>query len=71
MGKGSGSGKGGKGGGAGKSAGRSMSKAASSRIQSSAAKNPGGKTAQSGFDERAQSAADRAESKESQQQTDK
>jgi len=38
-----------------------MSKEAASRIQSAGDRNPGGKTAQSGFTERAQSTADKRE----------
>lgn len=38
-----------------------MSKEAASRIQSAGDRNPGGKTAQSGFAERAQSIADKRE----------
>jgi hypothetical protein len=75
--KGGGSGKGGsggkgggssKGGGSGKSS-SPMSKSAASRIQSVGDRNPESKTAQSGFAQRAQSAADRAENTQ-QQQTD-
>jgi hypothetical protein len=61
--KGSGGGKGGshggKGGGSGKSSSRSMSKADASRIQSASDRHPESASAKSGFDERAQSAADR------------
>jgi hypothetical protein len=61
--KGGGPGKGGsagKGGHAGKSGGRSMSKSDAARIQSAGARNQASRTARSGFDERVQSAADRA-----------
>lgn len=44
--------------GSSKSSSGGMTKEASSRIQSSGAKNPGGSTHQSGFDVRAQSTAD-------------
>jgi hypothetical protein len=62
-GKGSGSGKGG---GSGKSGG-SLSKSDASRIQSAADRHPESPSATSGFAERAQSAADRAENRETQQ----
>lgn len=41
-----------------------MSKEDASRIQSSGAKNPTGQTHESGFDRRAQSAADKNENKQ-------
>jgi hypothetical protein len=59
---------GGKGGGSGKAGGSAMSKSGAARVQSAADCSPDSKTALSGFSERAQSAADRAEN---QQQADK
>jgi hypothetical protein len=79
MAKGSGSGKGGSGGkGSGRSPGggsgkpgNTMSKSDASRIQSAADRHPDSPSATSGFAERAQSAADKAESREPQQKADK
>ncbi|GCE32144.1 hypothetical protein KDA_76280 [Dictyobacter alpinus] len=63
-GSGKGGSNGGKGSGSGKSGGSSMSKEDASRIQSAADRHPDSDTAKSGFDERAQSAADRAENEQ-------
>ncbi|MER6831984.1 hypothetical protein ABT352_38760 [Streptosporangium sp. NPDC000563] len=48
-----------------------MNKDRSRKIQSSGDKNPGGATKQSGFDRRAQSAADRHEHEEQEQDDDR